>query len=290
MSRVNVPKVSVILPARNASRTVVSSVRSILKQSFSDFELIILDDGSTDRTLDLISEFSDDRIRVLSDGQPRGLSFRLNQAIGLARGQYLARMDADDISFPDRLAKQFAFMEAHPTVDLVSCRVMLFNDEGEPKGYFPFKETHAQICNHPWRGFDLVHPSWFGRIDWFKQYGYRDVTRAEDQDLLLRSFRQSSFACIPEVLFAYRLGSASLVRRLQGRKALFYRQFVEFFEHQEFGNLALVSVAFVVRIIMDMAGSVPGFGRLHMLRRNVELEDADLINFRELFVRVISSE
>jgi glycosyltransferase involved in cell wall biosynthesis len=276
------PKISVALPARNASRTVANSVRSILSQSFSDFELIFLDDGSSDRTFDIISGFSDDRIRIVSDGQLRGLTFRLNQAIEMARGQYFARMDADDISFPDRLAKQFAFMEAHPAVDLVGCRVMLFNDEGEPKGYFPLKETHAKICRHPWRGFDLAHPTWFGRIDWFKRFGYRDVLRAEDQDLLLRSYRQSCFACIPEVLFAYRLGSASLGRRLQGRKALFSRQFSEFIEHGELGNLGLVSVAFVARIMMDMVGIVPSFERAHMIRRNVELEDADLMKFRTI--------
>ena len=276
------PKISVALPARNASRTVANSVRSILSQSFSDFELIFLDDGSSDRTFDIISGFSDDRIRIVSDGQLRGLTFRLNQAIEMARGQYFARMDADDISFPDRLAKQFAFMEAHPAVDLVGCRVMLFNDEGEPKGYFPLKETHAKICRHPWRGFDLAHPTWLGRIDWFKRFGYRDVLRAEDQDLLLRSYRQSCFACIPEVLFAYRLGSASLGRRLQGRKALFSRQFSEFIEHRELGNLGLVSVAFVARIMMDMVAIVPGFGRAHMIRRDVELEDADLMKFRTI--------
>jgi glycosyltransferase involved in cell wall biosynthesis len=276
------PKISVALPARNASRTVANSVRSILSQSFSDFELIFLDDGSSDCTFDIISGFSDDRIRIVSDGQLRGLTFRLNQAIEMARGQYFARMDADDISFPDRLAKQFAFMEAHPAVDLVGCRVMLFNDEGEPKGYFPLKETHAKICRHPWRGFDLAHPTWFGRIDWFKRFGYRDVLRAEDQDLLLRSYRQSCFACIPEVLFAYRLGSASLGRRLQGRKALFSRQFSEFIEHRELGNLGLVSVAFVARIMMDMVGIVPGFGRAHMIRRDVELEDADLMKIRTI--------
>ena len=276
------PKISVALPARNASRTVANSVRSILSQSFSDFELIFLDDGSSDRTFDIISGFSYDRIRIVSDGQLRGLTFRLNQAIEMARGQYFARMDADDVSFPDRLAKQFAFMEAHPAVDLVGCRVMLFNDEGEPKGYFPLKETHAKICRHPWQGFDLAHPTWFGRIDWFKRFGYRDILRAEDQDLLLRSYRQSCFACIPEVLFAYRLGSASLGRRLQGRKALFSRQFSEFIEHRELGNLGLVSVAFVARIMMDMVAIVPGFGRAHMIRRDVELEDADLMKFRTI--------
>lgn len=288
MNIVNVPKVSVALPARNASRTVASAIRSILNQSFSDFELIILDDGSSDRTLDVISGFSDDRIRIVSDARPRGLTFRLNQSIGLARGQYFARMDADDISFPDRLAKQFAFMEAHSSVDLVGCRVILFNDEGEPKGYFPFKETHAQICRHPWRGFDLAHPTWFGRIDWFKRYGYRDVLRAEDQDLLLRSFRQSRFACIPEVLFAYRLGSARLGRRLQGRRAIFSRQCSEFIEHKEIGNLGLASMAFVARIMMDMAGSTPGFEQMHMIRRDIELKDADLTKLRILLSRYCS--
>ena len=279
----NIPEVSVALPARNAERFVAGAGRSILSQSFTDFELIILDDGSTDRTMAEISRFSDERIRIISDGQPRGLSFRLNQAIALARGRYFARMDADDIAFPERLAKQIAFMDTYPEVDLVGCRALLFDDQGEPKGYFPFKESHCQICKHPWLGFDLAHPTWFGRIDWFKRYEYREVLRAEDQDLLLRSFRQSCFACIPEVLFAYRLGSTGVGRRLQGRKALFACHFSEFVGHREFGNLGWASVAFGARVLLDLAGVVPGFERMHMIRRNIEMTEADLLSFQQLF-------
>lgn len=283
MANNRTPLITVAMPVFNGGAPLRSAVLSIVNQTVSDWELLIIDDGSTDGCVDLIQDINDARIRVIRDGVNKGLAVRLNEAIELARGRYFARMDADDISYPERLAKQFAFMEAHPTVDLVGCRVMLFNDEGEPKGYFPFKGAHAKICRYPWRGFDLAHPTWFGRIDWFKRSGYRNVMRAEDQDLLLRAFRQSCFACVPEVLFAYRLGSASLGRRLRGRQALFNRQIAEFIKHREFGNLGLVSLAFLARIIMDMAGSLPGLGRVHMIRQDVELDDADLMYFRTLF-------
>src|SRR5262249_59804436 len=100
----------------NAEDTIAFAVRSLIAQSFRDWELLFFDDGSTDATAAVVASFKDPRITVSSDGQKRGLAVRLNQAIGKAHGRYIARMDADDIAFPNRLRAAFKFIEDHPDV------------------------------------------------------------------------------------------------------------------------------------------------------------------------------
>ena len=97
------PLISVLLPVFNAEKTLGAAIRSILLQEFVDWELIILDDGSSDRSLQIAGRFKDSRIRIISDGRNIKLPSRLNHGIRLSKGKYIARMDADDISFPNRL-------------------------------------------------------------------------------------------------------------------------------------------------------------------------------------------
>src|SRR5262245_53821277 len=113
----NVPRVSVLLPCRNGARTLELALRSILAQSFTEFELLLLDDGSTDESAAIASRFNDSRIRIFGDGMHRGLSLRLNEGVSRARGQYVARMDADDVSFPCRLERQVAYLDGNPQID-----------------------------------------------------------------------------------------------------------------------------------------------------------------------------
>src|SRR5207237_7493623 len=109
------PRVSVLLPVWNGEAFLEQAMESILRQTLSSFELIVIDDGSTDRTAAIADEFAsrDDRVRVLRRPH-EGLSATLNAGIAAARGEYVARMDADDISVPDRLQKQVAYLDAHP--------------------------------------------------------------------------------------------------------------------------------------------------------------------------------
>ena len=137
----------------------------------------------------------------------------------LFRSNYVARMDADDLAFPTRLQRQVEFLENNPAIDLLGARALVFHGDGTPLGLFPFRRTHADICRQPWRGFYLPHPTWMGRADWFKRnpYGVPEPRRAEDQDLLLRTYRTSRFACLPDVLLAYRAGRARLANLLAAR-------------------------------------------------------------------------
>ncbi|GJM71235.1 hypothetical protein HMSSN036_34510 [Paenibacillus macerans] len=111
-----VPKVTVLLPTYNSSRYILRSAQSILEQTLKDFEFIIIDDGSQDDTLAKLQQLKNPRIRLISHKINRGLIYSLNQGIEMAGGEYIARMDADDLSLPKRLERQVAYLDAHPEV------------------------------------------------------------------------------------------------------------------------------------------------------------------------------
>ncbi len=249
------PLVSIILPAYNAEETVADAIASILLQTYLNWELLFIDDGSRDGTLKIVRQFKDPRIRIYADGRNMRLSARLNEGIDHAGGKYLARMDADDLCFPDRLARQVEYLESHPEIDLLGTSAILFNPAGDVTGRFPFRQTHDEICRHPWNGFYLPHPTWMGRVEWFRSHHYRipEIERAEDQDLLLRSYPGSRFACLQEILFAYRVRDKPLLRVSRVARRNFLRaQMQEFYFRSEWQYLLLAVSMFVVKSAADI--------------------------------------
>ncbi len=214
------PLVTIVMAMRNAERTLPACLRSLLQQTCAEWELLLLDDGSQDRSTQSAAAIGDVRIRLIEDGLHRGLPARLNQGIALARGRYVARMDADDIAYPQRLARQAAFLDANSAVDLVASRAILFDKDGAAIGLFPFPGSgHAAICARPWRGFVFPHPTWMGRTTWFRCHPYREqALKAQDQELLLRSYQDSEFAMIDEILLGYRQEAVSAAKSLAGRR------------------------------------------------------------------------
>lgn len=214
------PLVTVAMSVYNAAATVEHAIRSIQYQSLKDWELIVIDDGSTDGTREVLARAQEDpRIRLIVEPSGNlGLSQRLNQCVGLARGQYIARMDADDVAYPQRLERQVRFLQEHPDVDLLGAGAVVFKGAGEVFGRYPTACTHEDICRRPWWGFPLAHPTWMGKRRWFASFPYRaGHTRCEDQDLLLRSFPKSRFAALEEVLLGYRVEGVSVSNSMKGR-------------------------------------------------------------------------
>jgi glycosyltransferase involved in cell wall biosynthesis len=207
------------MPVMDCATTVAAAIRSMLNQTMSDWSLILIDDGSTDRTLEQIRAFSDSRIYVHSDGRHLGLPARLNQAIGMATGKYFARMDGDDLCYPERLERQLVVLESSPRLDLVGAGMLVFGPGGKPLGCRIGPETHDRICAHPSSGFPLAHPTWCGRRAWFQAHGYADASRrSQDQDLLLRTWKSSQFANLPEILLGYREERVDLRKVLGSRR------------------------------------------------------------------------
>lgn len=212
------PLISIGMAVRNAQDTLSLTITSVLFQTYPNWELIILDDGSTDGTLEIALTYDDPRIKVMSDGSSRGLAARLNQAMDLGHGKYFARLDADDVAYPARLAKQLEYLETHPEIDLVATGAVAFTKDGVVIGKFRTSTDHEAICARPWVGFSLPHPSWVGRIEWFRAHRYRErLDKAQDQEFLVRTFATSRFACLPEVLMGYRVDGLSIRKTVLGR-------------------------------------------------------------------------
>ena len=209
------PAVSVLLPVCNAVPYVEAAVRSILTQTFRDFELLLIDDGSTDGSGPILERLAaeDGRIRLLRR-ENRGLIATLNQGLALARAPYTARMDADDISLPQRLAAQHAHMEAHPEVAALGGAIRLTNADGRPGRRVGYPSRPAIGEALLW-GSPLAHPAVMLRTDAVRRAGGypADFPHAEDYALWLRLCREGALDNLPQVLLLYRVHGRSVSHR-----------------------------------------------------------------------------
>ncbi len=253
--RAGKPLLTVAIPVFNAGKYLRVAVLSIVHQTFQDWELLIIDDGSSDDSLETIRDIDDARIRILRDGENHGLATRLNEAVDRARGKYFARMDQDDFSYPERFASQLAFLCSHPEVDLVAVRAVTITEDDAVSGVLPSRLHHDEICSRPWLGFYLPHPTWLGHRDWFRKHRYKSPGPyfCEDQDLLLRSYADSRFATVNQILFGYRLRSRINLRKQLKTRWTLYKIQQQQFHNAGFYRYALFSsLAFAARVGRDL--------------------------------------
>jgi len=208
----NQPLISVLLSVYNGEKFVAEAVQSLLNQTYRNFELIIVDDGSSDRTAEILNQFTDNRIKRLSNEKNFGLSQSLNRAGEIAQGKYLARMDADDVSLPDRFAKQVAFLEAHDKVGVLGSAAAQINSQGRVISTLLMPTTHALIL---WRFFfdlAIVHSTVMMRRDLFRLIGGYDVSfiHVEDNELWSRLLSLTQFANLEDVFVKRRLHNDSI--------------------------------------------------------------------------------
>src|SRR5512135_2066099 len=145
-TRVDAPAVSVMMPVYNAQRYVAEAIESILAQTFTDFEFLIIDDGSTDGSLPILERYArrHDRIRLISRANT-GYLVALNEMLGIARGEFIARMDADDIALPERFERQLCYLADHPGCVMVGSRVIIIGPDGSPLTIMGEALTHEEI-------------------------------------------------------------------------------------------------------------------------------------------------
>jgi glycosyltransferase involved in cell wall biosynthesis len=203
------PLISVVMPVRNLGRYVGPSIESVLSQTCRDFEFLIVDDGSTDGTAELLERYAkrDPRIHILR-GPCDGISKALNLGLAQSRGRYIARMDGDDLCLPQRLEKQAGFLEQNPQHVLVGCRCTLIDPDGRPIcEKADIKPSHEQIESLLLRmKWPIVHPAIMVRADAIaKVGGYDESYRiVQDHDLFLRLAEAGKLANLQEILFLYR--------------------------------------------------------------------------------------
>ena len=207
------PRVTVLLSVHNGERHLREAVDSILRQSFGDFEFLIVDDGSTDGTPHILRSYDDRRIRLIDNGTNLGLTRSLNRGIGAAAGEFLARQDADDVSAPERLDKQVSFLDAHRDVAMVGTWYTKIDDTGRPLGD---RSLPGDATDLRWSLLfycPFVHSAVMFRLDTVRsEVGLYDETirYAQDHDLWSRMARQHRVANLPEPLVSYRIADSSM--------------------------------------------------------------------------------
>lgn len=208
------PEVSVLLPVYNAARYLAEAIESILEQSFSDFELLILDDGSIDRSIAIMQHYAAQDARIqLRTRANRGLIATLNEMLDWSQGEFLARMDADDVAMPDRLQRQVAFLRQHPAVVCVGGAFDLIDPPGRTVQSIPMPQTDAEIQSMLLIGRTIInHPCALIRRSALLQVGGYDpaMRTVEDLDLLLRLGEIGQLANLPEVVLKYRFHPQSV--------------------------------------------------------------------------------
>lgn len=205
------PLVSVVLCTYNTEKYIADSINSILNQTYTNFEFIIWDDGSTDRTRTIVESFKDDRIRYFYH-ENVGLGMALRMACEQASGKYIARMDADDECFPNRFEKEIEFLEMHPDFVLVSSAVKYVNENGVYIGRsFPYTNDKVIKSALLRPTSFIVHPMVMMRRDAYQNSGgYLPIRKSEDVLFWSRLGKQGKFYNIPTPLGKYRMLDNSL--------------------------------------------------------------------------------
>ena len=220
------PRVSVVMAVHDGARWVRDGVGSLLAQTFADFELLVVDDGSTDDTADVLRSIDDPRLRVLHNARNLGLAASLNRGLVAARGELVARQDVDDRSTPHRLARQVAFMDAHPDVALVGSWYTEIDADGAPLAAHRLPTAHADIL---W-ALHLYSPFVHSAVLWRRvpvrdavgEYDER-LTYSMDFDLWRRIADRFPVANLPEPLLELRVHDTSMTatygeRATEGRR------------------------------------------------------------------------
>ena len=205
--------ITVLMPVYNSERYVARAVKSILDQTFRDFEFLVINDGSTDRSIDIIREFNDPRIRVI-DTENQGVAAALRLGMEMARGTYIARMDADDESLPNRLEIEKHCLDAHPEVAVVHGSVQYMDSEGS-RILLDWNEDHSNVSTKWLLNFRnvITHSTVMLRADVLEEHSlnYRiEMNRAEDLDLWNRVAHFGDFMYLHDVLIRYRVHSENV--------------------------------------------------------------------------------
>ncbi|MDI5898170.1 glycosyltransferase family 2 protein [Flavobacterium yafengii] len=206
------PKITVLLPVYNCELYVQMAVESILNQSYADFELLIIDDASTDATVAILKRFDDARIQLIEKPVNSGYTNSLNYGLQLAKGEYIARMDGDDISNPSRFAQQIAFLDVHPEVVVCGTSYKIIGNDKR----IELPETHDAIKIGLLWGNCISHPSVMIRKKVLDDYAIQyDTSRepAEDYDMWVRLLSLGKMHNLQEVLFEYRLYGNQVSRK-----------------------------------------------------------------------------
>lgn len=205
------PSLSVIMPVYNGERFLEETVESVLNQTFTDFEFIVIDDGSTDDTLRILRDFEDERIKIIEQ-EHRGLTKSLNRGIKIAEGDYIGRMDCGDIADEERFEVEIDFLEREDDIYGVGSWAELIDEDGNSLGSRKYPVDFKEIKKVILRYNPFIHPSLTLESDIFQKVGLydEDFKYAQDYDLMLRAVSKLKVTNIPRNLLKYRISEEAI--------------------------------------------------------------------------------
>lgn len=271
------PRITIGIPVYNAAATLPLALQSVFAQTFSDWELLLVDDGSTDESVEIMRAIRDDRVKVVVNPENKTTAPRLNQINQLARAPLIARMDADDAMHPERLSRQIAYLDAHPEVEVLGTALYSIDPECTIRGrrsisHKPASDFAAGIRVPVFQGTTV------GRTTWFRSNPYNEsvhARRCEDTELWFRTYDKSVIESLDEPLMFVREDVAKAMRKL--RSSNLGRLRVMFLGHGELRKkklsvrLAIAAVISAKMLVYEVAWL---FGKRDYLikRRNTPLD------------------
>jgi glycosyltransferase involved in cell wall biosynthesis len=272
------PLVSITIPTYNAAKTLTLAIASVFAQTIDDWECVIVDDGSTDNTSELLGRLSDKRIKYHKLEKNCGRAVARQKALELSKGKYLCILDADDWMYPDKLKKQVEFLESNKDVVLVSTPMVLTGVENKPFGVQGLSSPR-KVRNYCLERFtvslSVFHPSSMLRMDIAKQFKYRpNMVSTEDLDYLIRLLLKRKYALLAEPLHVYREpGFTSTQRLLEGYR---YADTMLIGFSREFPiTVSFLRVGFLIKKTMIRSLSLLGLGGIIYHRHYQQLTEKD---------------
>ncbi len=247
--------ISVILSTHNDEKTVSDAISSILNQSHIDFELIIINDCSTDKTKEVIKSFDDKRIVYLENKKNIGRSRSRNKGIKISKGDFIAIMDGDDISVPNRLDVQINYLKKNLNIDLVASNVIYFYEK-KVLGASSLKQHKSNIFNFYLRASEMPHPTWMARADFFKRFKYNPkMDKSEDSDLIFRARLSCNYSLIKDRLVFYRIPNrVNIGYKLKQIYLLFLSRIQQIYNQKSFYYFPLVLTGLLVSAMFYIFG------------------------------------
>ena len=222
-------KVTVLMPVYNGEKYLREAIDSILSQTFTDFDFLIVDDGSIDQSLEIAKSYTDVRIKIIENVQNLGIITTLNKGLKIAKGKYIARMDSDDVCFPARLEKQVDFLDKHPEISIIGSNVQVIDSSSKRIKTMSFPTESELIKWHLFFCSPIAHPTVLARREvLIKLGGYNSQCQyVEDYELWLRASKDYKFENISEELLYYRLHDNNISvnhQQAQEKNASYYLQ------------------------------------------------------------------
>jgi glycosyltransferase involved in cell wall biosynthesis len=270
-------KISICIPIYNAEKYLPLAIQSVLNQTYRSFELILINDGSKDGSKNIIEKFAqnDDRIKVVDDGVNKGLIARLNESIEMSQGVYYARMDADDVMFPERIEKQLQFMEQHPNVDLCYSQAVSIDSNNEIIGL---------------RAKGIIHPTVFAKRNFYLENKYANgFHQMEDAELWYRTKEKYCFAQIEEPLLFYREDSTPNSKKRGGKKK--YVAILNFANKYAFSTLKTIKLLFLnyVKYLFYLLFETLGIEHYILRKRYLNIDNSQKKEFSILLKAINGS-